>query len=71
MTALPERQVLVEMVTQAQRTGARLALPAMRAGVSVRTYERWVADGELGIDGRLPAERPEPAHKLNGGSASA
>ena len=64
MNALPERQVLVEMVSQAQRAGARLASACSEAGLSVRTYERWVQAGELRADGRPDAQRREPAHKL-------
>ena len=64
MSALPERRVLVEMVSQAQRGGARLAAACSEAGLSVRSYERWVQAGELRADGRPGAQRREPAHKL-------
>ena len=64
MTALPERQVLVEMVNAAQRAGARLAVACSEAGVSVRTYERWMLEGKVRADGRPAASRPAPAHKL-------
>jgi putative transposase len=65
MTALPERQVLVEMVAQAQRAGARLAAACSEAGMSVRSYERWVEAGAVQGDRRPQAERPEPSHKLS------
>jgi putative transposase len=65
MTALPERQVLVEMVNQANRTGARLAAACDEVGVSVRTIERWTLEGEVRADARPDAARPEPAHKLS------
>ena len=64
MTALPERQELVEMVGEAQRAGARLAVACGEDGLSVRTYERWLLKGEVGGDGRPDAERSEPSHKL-------
>ena len=64
MSALPERRVLVEMVSEAQRAGARLAAACSEAGLSVRTYERWVQAGALRADGRPDAQRREPAHKL-------
>jgi len=64
MSALPERRVLVEMVGEAQRAGARLAAACSEAGLSVRTYERWVEGGALRADGRPEARRGEPAHKL-------
>ena len=64
MSALPERRVLVEMVCEAQRAGARLSAACSEAGVSVRTYERWVQSGAVRADGRCDAQRPAPAHKL-------
>ena len=64
MTALPERQVLVGMVGEAQRAGARLAVACSEVGMSVRTYERWVWDGEVRADARPAAERPASTHKL-------
>jgi transposase InsO family protein len=65
MTALPERQVLVEWVKEASRAGARLSAACSEAGLSVRTYERWVRADEVRADGRPEAERPQPAHKLS------
>lgn len=64
MSALPEREVLVEMVRQAQRAGARLAAACNEVGMSARTYERWTSKGEVRADGRPDADRPEPSHKL-------
>jgi hypothetical protein len=64
MTALPERLELVTMVRAAHDAGARLGTACTEAGLSVRTYERWIKDGEVGADGRPEAERPEPSHKL-------
>lgn len=65
MTALPERQGLVEMVKQANRSGARLGAACAEVGVSVRTFERWTSVGEVQADARPDAARPEPAHKLS------
>jgi putative transposase len=65
MTALPQRQELVELVGEAQRSGARLATACSEAGVSMRTYERWSRGGAVRADGRPEAERPEPTHKLS------
>jgi transposase InsO family protein len=64
MIALPERQELVAMVAQAQSAGARLAPACSEAGLSVRTYERWVREGPVRADRRPDAEHPEPAHAL-------
>lgn len=65
MTALPERQGLVEMVKQANRSGARLGAACAEVGVSVRTFERWTSEDEVQADARPDAARPEPAHKLS------
>jgi transposase InsO family protein len=64
MTALPERQQLVAMVKEAQCAGARLMVACSEAGLSVRTYERWLMAGEVGEDGRPGAQHSAPAHKL-------
>ena len=37
---------------------------ATKVGMSVRTYERWVWDGEVRADARPAAERPASTHKL-------
>ena len=65
MTALPERQDLVTIVRAAHDAGARLGAACTEAGVSVRTYERWIREGAVRADGRPEAERPEPTHKLS------
>jgi putative transposase len=64
MTALPEREVLVEMVGQARQAGASLTGACGEVGMSVRTYERWISAGDLRADGRPDAKRCEPGHKL-------
>ncbi|ACB33307.1 hypothetical protein Lcho_1036 [Leptothrix cholodnii SP-6] len=56
MTALLERQGLVEMVKTAQASGARLHSACAEVGVSVRTYQRW-------IDGKYSP--PGIAHTVN------
>ncbi|UYB49935.1 hypothetical protein OCI51_25555 (plasmid) [Lysinibacillus capsici] len=33
--------------------------------ISVRTYERWVKDGEIQLDQRPTAKRPIPKNKLS------
>jgi transposase InsO family protein len=65
MSALPERQGLVEMVKQANQAGARLAAACGEVGMSVRTFERWTLKGEVRGDARPDAVRPEPSHKLS------
>jgi len=55
----------VTLVQDAQRDGARLAKACQVMGINVRTYYRWVAEGEVTADRRPDAERPEPANKLS------
>ena len=52
------------MVREAHEAGARLGAACTEPGVSMRTYERWIENGEVGADGRPEASHPEPAHKL-------
>lgn len=54
------------MIQEAARAGCRLASACEELGISVRTYERWIAAGpEIRADGRLEAKRAAPAHKLS------
>jgi putative transposase len=64
MTALPQRQQLVDDILKAQSAGAGLAQACAELGLSVRSFERWRQSGEIHPDGRPLAARPEPAHKL-------
>lgn len=64
MTALPQRQQLVNDILQAQQAGARLAAACEELDLSVRTFERWKDQGQVCADGRPLAERGAPAHKL-------
>src|SRR5690606_40533407 len=51
---------LVEMIQEANQNGARLAKACEELHISVRTYERWVADGGVKIDQRTLVNRPVP-----------
>jgi hypothetical protein len=43
-----------------------LAKACCELGVSLRTFQRWVGDGDVvPADGRTTAERPEPSNKLS------
>ena len=53
------------LVQDAQRDGARLAKACQVMGINVRTYYRWVSEGEVTADRRPDADRPEPANKLS------
>jgi len=65
MTALPERQKMIEDITQARQQGARLELACEVIGISLRTYRRWMQGGDIQADRRTEAERPSPAHRLS------
>ncbi|WP_376717171.1 helix-turn-helix domain-containing protein, partial [Halomonas piscis] len=47
MTSLPDRQRIVTLVQDAQRDGARLAKACQVMGINVRTYYRWVTEGQV------------------------
>ena len=60
-----ERQELLADISEARSQGARLPPACAMVGVSLRTYRRWTAHGEVQEDGRPGAERPVPQHKLS------
>ena len=63
MTALTERQQLIEWVNQATEAGARLDKACDVLGVSVRTLQRWQMTEVVAPDQRtLP--RAAPGHAL-------
>lgn len=64
MTSLPDRQHTVELVSEAQSSGARLENACELLNISVRTYQRWYRDGNVEADNRPTATRPEPSNKL-------
>lgn len=65
MTALPQRQELVATVRAARTAGARLDRACTEAGISVRTWQRWVDGEEVLADVRPDARRPTPANRLS------
>jgi putative transposase len=65
MIGLEDRQTLAQDIHTARQAGARLRLACETAGIEVRTWQRWQADGGLVTgDGRPNALRPTPAHAL-------
>jgi transposase InsO family protein len=64
MISTPDRQRAVELINEAVKAGARKSRSCEELGISIRTYQRWLQDGELRSDGRPGALRPEPEHKL-------
>ena len=61
----PERQKLVSLIDDAVTEGARKNRACLEAGLSLRTYRRWVKGGEVKKDQRADAVRPMPCNKLS------
>lgn len=64
MTSLPDRQHTVELIREAQSSGARLDNACELLNISVRTYQRWYRGGNVEADCRPHAIRSEPNNKL-------
>lgn len=64
MISVPDRRAAVLLIDEAVHAGARCASACRVLGLSVRTYQCWLREGEVKADGRLLAFRPEPANKL-------
>lgn len=64
MISPSDRALAVELIQEANQNGARLAKACEELNISVRTYERWVAEGGVKEDQRPLAKRPEPKNKL-------
>ena len=60
-----DRLHAVELITEAVLAGAAKFKACAELEMSVRAYQRWVADGGLKTDGRPKAIRPEPKSKLS------
>jgi len=61
----PERQKLVSLIDDAVTVGARKKRACVEAGLSLRTYRRWVKGGKIKEDRRSEAVRPPPCNKLS------
>jgi putative transposase len=64
MISPSDRALAIELIQEANRNGARLAMACKEMNISVRTYERWVSQGGIKEDQRPTASRPEPKNKL-------
>lgn len=55
------------MIREAQAAGCRLHRASAELGLSVRTFQRWVreGDGAIAADGRTTVAKPAPGHKLS------
>jgi transposase InsO family protein len=66
MIALEDRRTLVSEIAEAYDAGARLSPACEVVGITVRTLQRWQAEGGLEVGDRRPqAIRPTPAHALS------
>ena len=65
MTALPEREQLVQRIDEAVQAGARLTPACAEADISLRTHQRWTHSACVSADARPTAQRPTPANKLS------
>ncbi|WP_416221768.1 IS3 family transposase [Shewanella sp. YLB-07] len=65
LTPLVERLRLVNLILEAQTSGARLDMACEEAMLSKRTYRRWYHAGKVQADLRPMVTRPEPANKLS------
>jgi putative transposase len=63
MTALEERQTLVELLAQATTAGARQDQACAVVGLSPRTVQRW-QEGEAIRGDQRPLRQYQPPHKL-------
>ena len=65
MISPSDRALAVELIQEANRNGARLEKACEELHISVRTYQRWVEDGDVKVDQRPLAKRPVPKNKLS------
>lgn len=64
MISVPDRAKAVELIERAVSAGARRKPACELLGVSVRTVQRWTAEGDVKADARPTAIRPVPSNKL-------
>jgi len=56
---------LVRLIDDAVTSGSRKKKACEEAGISLRTYRRWIQGGKINEDKRPNAIRPEPGNKLS------
>lgn len=62
---MSEREERITLIQEANNNGARLHTACEAAGVNLRTYRRWFNRGEIRVDQRPLAKRPDPSNKLS------
>lgn len=66
MILTPDRQLVIALVEEAVDAGCRRAEACAALDITLRTYQRWVQDGEGGkADGRKGSRLTAPANKLS------
>ncbi len=66
MISHPDRERAVRLIDEAIAAGARKRQACETLGITLRTYQRWTAEGDgIKADGRPTAKRQAPRHKLN------
>ncbi|UJW56454.1 hypothetical protein HXZ66_02955 [Bacillus sp. A116_S68] len=65
MISPSNRALAVELILEANQTGARLAKACEELHISIRTYEHWVAMGDLNVDQHPLTKRPVQKNKLS------
>ena len=65
MISVSDRMKAVELIKEADRSGARKFRACQELEISVRTYQRWTEYGSVKADARPDADRPVPANKLS------
>lgn len=64
MTSASDRAIIIELVDEAVRAGARQSKACEELGLTTRTLQRWTHPTATGTDKRPHASRPVPKHKL-------
>jgi putative transposase len=69
LTSVPDRLLCVELIREAAAAGSRLEPACAELEISLRTFQRWVRDGDdaVAADSRTTGKRPVPANKLSKG----
>ena len=66
MINVPDRLLCISLIREAVQSGCRLEKACGELGLSLRTFQRWVRDGEVvRADARTTAERRPPRNKLS------
>lgn len=67
MILVPDRRLCLTLIGEARQNGARLHKACAALGLSHRTLQRWIREGENAVvaDRRTTGVRPEPGNKLS------